>query len=225
MTRAPYAGGISGFASFSIGNLAPNAYLLPTKPGGMAVTEFGTARLSVSATLTPAQPMEATDSSSLDAGAPQLDQIVSGVASASAALSITDALLASAAGLSANGAGALTVDNALCGAIFSVSASSAQSLSGAVTLTALANLGAQAGGPTPLSPEGLSQELLDNQDVEAGYSVRESMRLILSTLAGKVSGAPGTSISIRNVTDTKTRLIATVDANGNRSALTYDVSE
>ncbi len=67
-------------------------------------------------------------------------------------------------------------------------------------------------------------EILDNQDIETGYSVRESMRLILAAMAGKLSGSPGGPILIRNVTDTKTRINATVDASGNRTAVTHDVS-
>lgn len=58
--------------------------------------------------------------------------------------------------------------------------------------------------------------------VETGFSVEQSLRLILSALAGKLSGAPSGPILIRDVNDTKNRINATVDANGNRTAVTTD---
>jgi hypothetical protein len=91
-------------------------------------------------------------------------------------------------------------------------------------LTAIAFMEASAGGATPLSPEGLAQSLLDDEDIETSFSMRESLRLILSALVGKVSGAAGTTVTIRDVNDTVSRIVATVDASGNRSAVTKDVT-
>ena len=64
-------------------------------------------------------------------------------------------------------------------------------------------------------------------DVESGtitLSNTEAMRLILAALAGKLSGAPSGPIAIRDINDSKDRITATVDANGNRTAITIDVS-
>lgn len=58
--------------------------------------------------------------------------------------------------------------------------------------------------------------------VETGYTPRQALRLILSALAGKLSGAATATVSIRDVGDTKDRITATVDADGNRSAVTLD---
>lgn len=69
-----------------------------------------------------------------------------------------------------------------------------------------------------------ANEILDNQSIETGFSMRESLRLILSSLAGKISGAETTTVTIRNVVDDKNRIVATVDTSGNRTGLTYDVS-
>ncbi len=55
-----------------------------------------------------------------------------------------------------------------------------------------------------------------------GYSLEEAMRLVLSALAGKLSGAATTSIAIRDVADTTNRIAATVDSSGNRTAITLD---
>ncbi len=65
--------------------------------------------------------------------------------------------------------------------------------------------------------------LLDRADaIETGWTPRGALRVILAALAGKVSGAATTTVSIRNVTDTKNRITATVDSNGNRTAVTTD---
>lgn len=67
--------------------------------------------------------------------------------------------------------------------------------------------------------------LLDLTDgVETGYTVRQALRLTLAALVGKLSGAGTTTITIRNVIDAKSRIIATVDSDGNRSALTLDAT-
>lgn len=55
-------------------------------------------------------------------------------------------------------------------------------------------------------------------------TLREAMRLMVAALAGKVSGAPSGPIIIRDTSDTKNRITATVDANGNRTAVTKDVT-
>jgi len=58
--------------------------------------------------------------------------------------------------------------------------------------------------------------------IETSITPRQAMRLILAAAAGKLSGAATTTITIRNVGDSKDRLTATVDADGNRSAVTVD---
>lgn len=66
--------------------------------------------------------------------------------------------------------------------------------------------------------------IMDAEDIETGYSLRESMRIILASLGGKLSGAGTGTITIRNVTDTKDRITASVDSNGNRLSVTTDVT-
>jgi len=61
--------------------------------------------------------------------------------------------------------------------------------------------------------------------IEVGLTERQAFRLMAAALAGKLSGAATTTITIRNaVADSKDRIVATVDSDGNRSALTVDVS-
>ena len=60
--------------------------------------------------------------------------------------------------------------------------------------------------------------------IESGLTASQAMRLIVAALAGKVSGADGSTVTIRNaVADDADRIIATVDADGNRTAITYDL--
>ena len=67
--------------------------------------------------------------------------------------------------------------------------------------------------------------LLDvSAGVETGLTVRQYFRLVASALFGKASGLGTTTAVFRDFGDTKNRLSATVDANGNRSAVTRDAT-
>jgi len=70
-------------------------------------------------------------------------------------------------------------------------------------------------------------ELLDEADgVEAGLTLRQAMRLLVAAMAGKLSGAATVTVTIRNaVADNKNRIIATVDADGNRQSIIYDLTD
>lgn len=72
--------------------------------------------------------------------------------------------------------------------------------------------------------ETVSTELLDSSDVETGVTFREALRIVLAALAGGISGAGTNTITIRDVNDTKDRIVATVDENGNRTSVTIDGS-
>jgi hypothetical protein len=60
---------------------------------------------------------------------------------------------------------------------------------------------------------------------EAGLTNREALRVILASAAGHLSGAPTGPIAIRNTANTKDRIVADVDGNGNRTGVTLDVSD
>lgn len=60
--------------------------------------------------------------------------------------------------------------------------------------------------------------------VEGLITAEEAMRLFAAALAGKLSGAAGTTITMRDVNDTKDRIVATVDEDGNRTAVNVDVT-
>jgi hypothetical protein len=70
-------------------------------------------------------------------------------------------------------------------------------------------------------PVKIVRRTLADGDID-GYTLEEAMKICLAALAGKVSGAGTTSITIRSADDTADRIVATVDSNGNRSAVTLD---
>lgn len=61
-------------------------------------------------------------------------------------------------------------------------------------------------------------EILD-EVVEGSVTLRQAIRLFLSALTGKASGGGTTTITFRDIGDTKDRIIMTVDSSGNRSAV------
>jgi len=75
-----------------------------------------------------------------------------------------------------------------------------------------------------LEAQGFSDYLLDQQDIETGLTLRQALRLVTAATAGKISGGGTATVTIRNaVADGADRIVATVDTDGNRSAITYDL--
>jgi|SRR5882672_882242 len=60
--------------------------------------------------------------------------------------------------------------------------------------------------------------------VDGTFTARQAARLWNSALAGKADGMATTTVHFRDLADTKNRITATVDASGNRSAVTTDVT-
>ena len=58
--------------------------------------------------------------------------------------------------------------------------------------------------------------------VEGTLTHRQILRILLAALAGKSSGGGSSTITYRDLADTKNRISATVDANRNRTAVTRD---
>jgi len=71
----------------------------------------------------------------------------------------------------------------------------------------------------------IANGLLDlSNGVETGLTVRQALRLDTAALCGKSSGFPGGPGVFRNVGDTKARITATVDSDGNRINVTTDAT-
>jgi hypothetical protein len=63
-------------------------------------------------------------------------------------------------------------------------------------------------------------EILDDTIGDGTLTVRQALRICVAALSGKLSGAGTTTVTIRNAADSADVVVATVDANGNRSATT-----
>jgi hypothetical protein len=72
-----------------------------------------------------------------------------------------------------------------------------------------------------LEAASFSTYLLDTELVETGLTVRETLRIAISALGGKVA-ISGNTVTFRDVNDTVDRITATTDSNGQRTAVTLD---
>jgi len=222
-------GGPTGFADHAalpVGYIPPYSFALPKKSGGLASYKFLTESISTTnARLALGINIDTNLIASLNTSDAILALIVALDASISASGTITEAQLAIILLLESNISATGTFTDAQLGNILGLAASLSGSMTLTNSITNLVNLSADISNAADgLSAATISSELLDNQDIETGYSMRESLRLILSSLAGKVSGAGTSTITIRDVNDAVDRIVATVDANGNRTSVTKDVT-
>jgi hypothetical protein len=63
-----------------------------------------------------------------------------------------------------------------------------------------------------------------DEAVDGSYTARQSLRIANSANAGEVSGAATTTVVVRDISDSKDRITATVDSSGNRTAVTVDAT-
>ena len=88
-------------------------------------------------------------------------------------------------------------------------------------------LGVAGAGLTALPAGTLSTTALDailDRPIEGSYTLRHAMEILLAEMAGKASGGGTATIVYRNPSDTKNRVILTVDINGNRSLVVTDLT-
>jgi len=79
------------------------------------------------------------------------------------------------------------------------------------------------GTTIPASISGVPNLVLAAGDID-GFTLEESQKLQTAALAGKLSGAATSVNIIRAADDSKARITATVDSDGNRTAITTDVT-
>lgn len=217
--------GMAKFTAIPSGYVHPYTWAMAQKSGGLAsYNQLSAAINKTQAQLALGINSTANLSASISETNAVLALIVALASNISAGGSVTQAQLAIILLLQAQIDNTGSFTTAELGNILGLAAQLVASMDVTNSITTLVNLSSDIGGPVELSPQGLAEELLDNQDIETGYSMRESLRLILASLAGKLSGAPGTTITIRDLNDAKDRITAIVDANGNRTSVTHDVS-
>jgi hypothetical protein len=87
---------------------------------------------------------------------------------------------------------------------------------------------ALAGGAMTLTSgerDAIADAYLDRASgIETGLTPRQLGRVQFAAAGGKTNGMATTTANLRNLADTKNRIQATVDADGNRSAVTLDLT-
>lgn len=121
------------------------------------------------------------------------------------------------------GQGVASVQGNVTGSTASIAAAGITSTSfdtGAITATAIAS---DAIGASELATDAVTEiaNAVAALTIEGSLTLQNALKLVLAAAAGKVSGADGTTITIRDTTDTYNRIVATVDQYGNRSAVSY----
>jgi hypothetical protein len=225
---------------------APYAWLLPLKAGGLASRYIirGTGTLAAAGTLGKPALANLSGSGTLSATG---SKIVSALADLTGSGSISAAnllaILQAAADLT--GSGDLAADVTALGWMLG-------DLDGTGTLEAVpyatGELGADIVPYTELSPAALADAVwsavaADNNDtgsmgekvndagsasnpwtevIEGTYTAAELLRIMAAALAGELSGAGTTTITIKGVDDTTDRIVATVTSEGERTAVVRD---
>lgn len=170
-----------GFATNSAtpnGYLAPGSWVLPMKSGSMSSYTVSTGAIANTvAVMYAGRNLEGTATGTMVLTNAQLDQVIAMIASALLSMSVANGGLSAAVSMDASALLAIQTLSAQLGGIFDVTASSLMTMNPAVTMTALANMDAEAGGPTPLSPEGLAAAILNSilADYNDSGSVGEAL--------------------------------------------------
>lgn len=215
------AAGRSPKSGVPSGHLHPSSWVLPQKPGGMSSHNAARGVAAFSGSIAEGRALSGTFAGTA-AFAATGQLVVSGSGSfagvASFSANVVAALAASGsfAGTSSF-SGATVATGHMAGAFAGVASFSAVRYA----------TGALSGSFAPavtLEAAGFSGYLLDQEDVETGLTLRQALRLITAAVGGEVSGGGTTTITFRNaVADDVERIVATVDSNGNRTAITYDL--
>lgn len=216
------AAGWSNKSGIPSGNLAPSSWVLPLKPGGLSSHNSAEGVAVFTGNLAEGRNVSGafTGSASFSAVG-QL--VVSGQGSFSGVASFSGSIVATRAA-----AGAFAGVAAFSGAVTAkgnVSGSFAGSASFTATRYGTGSLSGSFAPAVTLEAQGFSSYLLDTEEVETNLTLRQALRLVAAAVGGKVSGGGTTTITFANaVADDVDRIVATVDSNGNRTAITYDLT-
>ena len=216
--RAGGTGEILKLAALPSGYYPPGAWGLPTQAGALSsyllLSGSATAVVAVSggvaavAALAGVAAMTATGA-----------LIVSGAATAAGTSTMTGDVTAALNGSASIGGTSSTACAVTGIGHMTATSSGVRALTG--TRYALGHLSADVTPFTELSPQSLAASVMD-AIVESGLSVREALQVILAANGGIVEDAETGTIRFRDQADTKDRITATVDVNGNRTSVTLD---
>ena len=231
--RNRFVGGLDAiFGGYANGHLAPSSFVLPTEAGSISSYTESDGEITGTGLLTPGKPMNAagnlailgtgtldviflefltaTGTMAITQGTVTLGQVLQLVANGSMVISVDQALLSTAVSLNASGTMQI-VGSGTLGGIFGIAASGAMALTPNVISSALANMIAIAGGPEPLSPQGLANAVWERQ-VDGTITSEEILRILAAVAAGKTSidelGGGAATVVFRNLTDALDRVTA-----------------
>lgn len=154
-----------------------------------------------------------------------VDQVVASVTGSvgSVTAAVTAGTVSDKTGYSLSAAGVQAIWDALTSALTTVG-SIGKLLADNVNATISSRLASASYTAAPTAAQNATELLDQAAGVETNRTVRQALRLMLAALGGKLSGAATTTVAIRDTNDSKDRITATVDADGNRTAVTYDAS-
>jgi hypothetical protein len=204
------------------GRLHPYSWSMPFKAGGLASIQVAQGVATASGAMAAGKNAAGTTAGVATASA-TLQLVVSGVGTANGVATATGNILAALSG-SGTSAGVATASADITAKAWGVGTSNGVATASIVSY-ATGQLQGSIAPAVTLEASNFSAYLLDEEDIESGMTLRQALRLVAAATAGKISGASGSTITIRNaVADSKDRMIATVDVDGNRSAFTYDLT-
>jgi hypothetical protein len=240
--------GFGNLAAIPQGHLAPSAWQMPYKGGGMSsFTDLRASASLNSLNLAAGINIEGSTSAALTVGIADLQLIVS----ANGAVTITATVNGTIAGaLSGSGStsATATVSNATLGAIVDALGTAIAAASASATIKALGNMEGEITPFTELSPQNLAAAVwsalsaendtagtmgaLLNASGAAGdpwsvtlegtYTAADLLRVAAAILAGKVSGAGTGTETFRSIDDARDAVVSTVDNLGNRTEIVID---
>jgi len=184
-----YGGFSQTFGAYPNGYLASKSFIFPIKSGSLSSYTLASGIMSGSITLIPAKVLEGSASATLTVTNAQLDRIINMLASAACSI-VGDLNLGAAVSVEAASTMAISKLSAILGGIFDISADGSAILSADADMGALANMIAEAGGPTPLSPEGLAEAVWNS--ILSDYQITGSAGKALTDSGG--AGNPWAAI-------------------------------
>lgn len=217
-------GGVLAVAGRPYGHEAPGSWALPQSGGGLAAfnTISGEGEITT-AQLAMGRALSADLLGSGDITTANLSLIVSLLSTLAGSGDLT-ASLRGAVQLAADLAGDGDITAAMGAIIFmSGTLSGSGTLDGSI-LRGTASMSAEILSYGELTPEGL-RDAVWGALLEAGITAEDLLRLAAAGAAGKLSGAAGTTVTVRDVQDANDIIVATVDGDGNRSAITLNLDQ
>lgn len=211
--RNRFVGGLSSiFGGYANGHLAPSSFVLPTVPGSLSsYTEASGAITQGIIVATAAIPMDGSGTMQITVQTATMSLLAELVVNGALVLSVSSAQLSSAVAMLANGTLVITGTASLGGLIPIEANGTLVLIPDAADMGALAFMEAEAGGPTPLSPEGLANAVWQ-KSIDGPITGEEILRVLAAVAAGKTTiddlGGGAATVVFRNLTDALDRVTA-----------------